>query len=374
LIIKSFKLSLREDTGEIVLNLTREYPDSYSSTDEYVIEKYELDLNDDWVRSELNNAIKSQTVLQFMSDELMMSSSFFMVPINNYTSMEQIRRPANLRMAPIFLDITSFIETQNTSYIDTTVKPGFLYLYRIVYSYNDKVYNTEYVAGFEKIESSRFISETTGRRLYKPYISNDTMLRLFGPNWANLKQYFNTELSETRVKYRQDPKVYKLPFQRVNLRFKGPNELYKLLVPFREMDKSYRLQGDIQDKIAAEALRNRNLMTDLSRKARGLYAPAGKQLAQLELIVTDLAGSDFLAILLKTENISRILSFDTASNVQMVPNAIKANGIYIVLKSSSTATEVYHQLLTSGFNLIDTIYILVAGEEEPIYKIEYNYG
>jgi hypothetical protein len=94
LIIKSFKLSLREDTGEIVLNLTREYPDSYSSTDEYVIEKYELDLNDDWVRSELNNAIKSQTVLQFMSDELMMSSSFFMVPINNYTSMEQIRRPA----------------------------------------------------------------------------------------------------------------------------------------------------------------------------------------------------------------------------------------------------------------------------------------
>lgn len=374
MIIKSFKLSLREDTGEIVLNLVREYPESYSSTDEYVIEKYELDLNDEWVRSELNNAIKSQTVLQFMSDELMMSSSFFMVPINNYTSMEQIRRPANLRMAPIFLDITSFIETQNTNYIDTAVKPGFLYLYRIVYSYNDKVYNTEYVAGFEKIESSRFISETTGRRLYKPYISNESMLRLFGSNWANLKQYFNTELTENRIKYRQDPKVYKLPVQRINFRFKGPNELYKLLVSFREMDKAFKLQANIQDKVAVEALRNRNLMADLSRKARSLYAPSGKQITLLENTVTELSGGDFLAILLKTENISRILSFDTAIDVQLVPNGMKANGIYILLKSSSTAAEVYHQLLLSGFNLIDTIYILVAGEEEPIYKIEYNYG
>src|SRR6185436_15252928 len=181
-----------------------------------------------------------------------------------------------------------------------------------------KIYNTDYVAGFEKIESARYTSETAGRRSYKPFISDETMARLFGTNWPNLKKYFNTELQETRTRYRQDPKIWKVPLQRINFRFKGPNERYKLQVGFRELQKGRDISSLVEDGVKAEITRSYSVAKSLSVRARSLYTPSERDLLHLEQTALQIAGADFYGIISKTETERRILSFDPASNVYMV--------------------------------------------------------
>ena len=96
MIIRTFHLDIREETGELVLILDRDYPSSYSDTDQFTLEKYELDLSEEWVRAEIREAIKGQTVLQFMNDELMMSSAFWLPALSNYDNLTVIQRAANL--------------------------------------------------------------------------------------------------------------------------------------------------------------------------------------------------------------------------------------------------------------------------------------
>jgi len=374
MIIRTFHLDIREETGELVLILDRDYPSSYSDTDQFTLEKYELDLSEEWVRAEIREAIKGQTVLQFMNDELMMSSAFWLPALSNYDNLTVIQRAANLRMTPTFVDISDFIKTQNTRYIDTHSRPGFLYLYRIVYNFSGTVYHTPYIAGFERIESSRFTSENAGRRLYKPYVSNDTLERLFGAESApHIRKYFDTELLEKRIKYRQDPKVWRFPSHRVNFRFKGPNERYKLVVAFREAGRTRGTISTILDRIIEETLRNRNLMTRLSARSRALYSTTEANLLAMDEIASGIAGSDYIGLVRKTQNERRILSFDSFDTTSMIPEGMESDGLYVILKTASYAQAIYNALKAASFDTAETIYILVAGETTPAFSVEIVY-
>ena len=116
-IIKSFTLNKDSESGKLTLTMNRDYLETYLETDTFVIEKYKLDTNSLEIRNELAKSLKSQTVMQYMSDKLTMTSVFHMVPINNYNNLNFIGRAGNFRMNPDFIDISDFVKEQNTTYI-----------------------------------------------------------------------------------------------------------------------------------------------------------------------------------------------------------------------------------------------------------------
>jgi hypothetical protein len=369
MILTNFRISKDPNTGKLTLTLQRDYPSSYLEADRFVLEKYELPLSDPDIRQSLRDAIKSQTVLQYMSDYLMMSASFWIVPINNYEKLEVIRKAADFRMNPILLDISEFIKNQNSIYIDEETKPDHLYLYRIVYDYQGVTYHTPYVAGFERISSSLFLTETTDRELYKPLVSDETMERLFGSHWSNLKKYFWTEISETRSKYNQDPLVFKIPGRRVNARYRGPLEDYKLILSTRETDRHVQTLKAITSKVQSEQDSSLLYMREIINKSIRFHAQTDQQKVLFNELIENIAGDDLFAVLLKTDKTIRVMEITGLADSHLVADLIRKRGVYILLKTMTNAEQLYNALLQNRYGIEDSIFIALYNGTEVTYTI-----
>lgn len=369
MILTNFRISKDPNTEKLTLTLQRDYPSTYLDSDRFVLEKYELSLSDPDVRQSLRDAIKSQTVLQYMSDYLMMSASFWIVPINNYEKLEVIRKAADFRMNPLLLDISEFIKNQNSIYIDEQTKPDHLYLYRIVYDYQGETYHTPYVAGFERISSSLFLTETTDRELYKPLVSDETMERLFGSNWFNLKKYFWTELGETRTKYKQEPVVFKIPGRRVNFRYRGPLENYKLILGTREAERHVNTLDNIVKKVQSEQDSSLAYMKAIIDKSIRFHTQTDQQKVLFNELIENIVGDELFAVLLKTDKTVRVLEITGLADSSLVADLIRKNGVYILLKNMANAEQLYNALLENRYGIEDSIYIALYSGSEVAYTI-----
>ena len=372
-IIKHISLSKDKYSDNIVINMDRTFPSEYSDEDQFTLEKYELDLNDIEIRIELQNAIKSQTVFQYMSNDLFMSSSFYLVPVNftgPSTDREYLERYANFSQLPLFIDITSNVKAQNNFYIDrASFKGMFLYLYRIVYKYDNKIYNTNYVAGFESIESG-----TLQEGNYKRMILNDTMLKLFGANWLNLKHFFTTEANEKRVQYRQTPSVFHMPMRKVNHRKQGPLEDYKLKLNYKEATRNVEYIYRI-NQIVKEALNNQiKTFSELNRDNIDFTSTFGKDIDKFVEDIETIGGSTIFTIVEKNVNIYRVLSKSLiGKNQYNIPDFMVTEGLYILLSSTEEAETIYNYLssieIENVYGLIENIFIADVINKTILYTI-----
>ncbi|RLC78567.1 MAG: hypothetical protein DRI61_09685 [Chloroflexi bacterium] len=372
-IINGIKLTRDSTTNRLTLQFSRSFPVEYSDDDKFVLEKYDLDLTDITTRRELREVIKSQTVMQYMQEDLMMSASFQMAPINSYHPRDDLSRVADFKMNPEFVDLTDIIKAQNAQYMDTGTVMNHLYLYRMVYQYHDDVYNTDYVAGFERITDAIFTSETTGREVYKTMISDETMTRLFGSAAINLKQYFTTPEIETRTNYRQTPIVFRVPGRRINHRYKGPLEDYKLKVGYHEIGRHISTINEIQDTLNNELNVVRTLMTTVDRRALDLRAIGQKQMVLFTSAIEDIAQGDLYGILVRTTLMTRVLSVDSLAESYIIPQVMTRPGVYVLLTNLTTAEEIYNLLLVDRFEIEEDIYIALYTATSPVYTLEFQY-
>lgn len=373
-IITRFKVGVDNATDRLELILDRDYPETYNERDRFTLEKYELDLNDENIRFELRNAIKSQTVMQYMSEYLLMSSCFWMTPLTNATDPEKIVRSADFGLNPELIDITEFIKSNNTRYLDQTMREDHLYLYRIVYSYNFEVFCTDYVAAFERISDTFFTSERTGRPIYKTLVSDDTLKRLFGDAWPNIRKFFDTEQTETRIRYRQDPVVCKVPGRRFNARYRGPLEDYKLLAAYREAGRHIKDSNTIHQKISEEIADMYTLAGNVDRAAALGFGISERDLVLIRTAIEDLIGSGLLNLVLKTPDINRIIGRQILGDMDLVPNLMKRNGLYILVSTAAEAQQVAELIEDLDLNINQPIFIALPGSQVPLYTFEVELG
>lgn len=376
-VITNISLSKDKYSDNIVINMKRNFPSTYFEEDQFTLEKYELDLNDIEIRNELQNAIKSQTVFQYMMNDLFMSSSFYLVPVNfsgASTEREYLERYANFSQLPTFIDITSTVKAQNNFYIDRhSFKGLFLYLYRIVYRYDGVVYNTNYVAGFEAIESGAL---QEGQ--YKRMILNQTMAELFGPSWTNLKHYFTTEAREKRTQYRQTPTVFHLPMRKVNHRKQGPLEDYKIKLNYKEVTRGIADISRINDVVKTALEKQTKIFSELNRDNIDFTSSFGKDINKfvedMEGIANAITEGSVFSIVEKNVSIFRVLSKSLVGKDQYnIPEFMVLEGIYILLSSTEAAEELYSYLTTidpeNVYGLIDNIYIADVVNKKILYTI-----
>jgi len=372
-IITNISLSKDRYSDNIVINMKRNFPSQYSEDDQFTLEKYELDLNDIEIRNELQNAIKSQTVFQYMMDDLFMSSSFFIVPVNftgASTEREYLERYANFSQLPLFIDISSTVKAQNNFYVDKhSFKNMFLYLYRIVYRYDGIVYNTNYVAGFEAIESGAL---QEGQ--YKRMILNQTMSELFGPNWANLKHYFTTEAREKRTQYRQTPSVFHLPMRKVNHRKQGPLEDYKIILNYREATRGINDIVRISNIVKSALEKQTKIFSELNRDNIDFTSSFGKDINKFVEDIETIGSNTIFSIVEKNVSVFRVLSKSLIGKDQYnIPDFMVKEGIYILLSSTEEAETIYNYLTTidpeNVYGLIEDIYIADILNKSILYTI-----
>jgi hypothetical protein len=305
-----------------------------------------------------------------------MSSAFYIPSAHIKGDTLERYRFADFRHPPEFVDITDLIKNNNNIYIDTTTEEDKLYLYRIIYDWDDDVYFTEYVAGYERISTATYITEIAGRPIYQSAISDLTLNRLFGSSGHHFSKYFYTEVSESRYKYRQEPKVYKLPMRRVNFRFRGPLEDYKLILATRELIKISTTINNIIETIRTELFSSLDNMQDINRKSRQLYRTNEKSEIDFRNAVSAIAGSLLYDVISKSKQITRVLGINSLQDSHLVLDTMNNTGLYIVLNPDPTIDSIIESLVLAikenRYGITDDIYIVVIGEQTPRESLYYE--
>jgi hypothetical protein len=376
MIIKDIKLSITPESDNIYINMERSYPLNYNESDQYILERYELDLNDRNIRFELRNVLSSQTVLQYFSESMFMSSAFHMVPINSYSSSFErtfLDRAAIFEQAAEFIDITNQVTSQNSFIVDNlSRKSEHLYLYRIVYLYNEQVYHTNYHVGFESILSTYLGKDKTK---YKKLLSEIYLNEVFGPvHWENLYKYFLTEEQDTRSRFRQDPIVFKVPYRKVNHRKNGPLEDYKIKLNYREADKNIKLIKYINNKVKNEFNISNNRFNTVNLNIKNLTNFNSNVFDEFLFFVQNILQDNLFGVLLKNGSIYRFLSKSALSvDSSLIPDMMTSEGIYILSFTNENIQTLYDQLsninIYDTFKINDVVYIGALNTKQIYYEV-----
>jgi hypothetical protein len=256
--IKQITLDRDETTGFIRIIFDREYPELYDlnpdRADAFIIEKYKIDANNMIERQEMMNVVRSQTMMQYFNSSLFMSALFHIVPRTVVENQDYNFRYGDLGMPPEFIDITEEIKNNTSEWIDENTDKNHLYIYRVVYSYNGIIKYTDYVAGFERIGSINITENLPfGTRTNKAFICDELKSRIFGATqWRNIDRYSNTAYNDVRREKYQEPVNLHFPMQRMNHRYRGPLEGYKLIAQIKETARIIKLFDGYTKNIVSE--------------------------------------------------------------------------------------------------------------------------